>query len=125
MHSALIRRTRQRAAHFGSCFLCKLKCLLILGDYIRLLCVILEYLVLQIGCSKSNSGKKEFCRASRVLRSGAGKGSSDGNQPVFVCDLPHQFRVLLGEGKLGTQGGSNYILLFLGFFFFFCWFCWE
>ena len=46
------------------------------------------------------------CRASVVVRNSDKGGAADGNQPVFVCDLPQQLRISQGDSTLATQSGS-------------------
>lgn len=38
-------------------------------------------------------------------RTGDKGGGTDGNQPVFVCDLPQQLRALHSDSALSSQPG--------------------
>lgn len=42
-------------------------------------------------------------RANIVVRNSDNGGAADGNQPVFVCDLPQQLRISQGDASLATQ----------------------
>lgn len=54
-------------------------------------------------------------RASVVVRSAEKGAAANGNQPVFVCDLPQQLRVSHSDATLAT--GITKIWEFLEFLF--------